>query len=129
MPQRHDLVEISAPKLDQNGYLVADAFPTRTGVFKYVKADGTITRELRAPEEVFRPESLESLKHRPIIDEHPETGPADASNTGRLSVGHVGEQVVQVLAPDRGQSQSFDHLIDSSPPRAITHPTETALTD
>lgn len=95
MAYRHDLVEISPPRLDQNGYLVADAFPTRVGVFKYVKPDGTVTRELRHEDDVFKPESLESLKHRPIIDEHPDGGPANATNTGRLSVGHVGEQVAQ----------------------------------
>jgi len=93
MPYRYDLVEIKSPTVDQNGYLVADAFPTRVGVFKYVKADGTVTRELRAPEEVFSPASLESLKHRPIVDNHPDGGPMDAGNTRRLSVGHVGEQV------------------------------------
>ena len=93
MANRHDLVEIRSPKIDQNGYLVADAFPTRTGVFKYVKPDGTITRELRHPVDVSSPESLESLKNRPIVDEHPDGGPMDANNTKRLSVGHVGEQV------------------------------------
>ncbi len=95
MASRHDLVEVSEPRIDQNGYLVVDAFPTRTGVFKYVKPDGTITRELRHHDDVFKPESLETLKHRPIIDEHPDGGPADSRNTKSLSVGHVGEQVSQ----------------------------------
>lgn len=95
MAFRHDLVEISPSKIDQNGYLVADAFPTRPGVFKYVKPDGTTTRELRHPDQVFDSASLNSLKHRPIIDEHPDGGPADSHNTKSLSVGHVGEQVVQ----------------------------------
>ncbi|MCK5641295.1 MAG: DUF2213 domain-containing protein [Gammaproteobacteria bacterium] len=93
MVSRHDLVEIRSPKIDQNGYLVADAFPTKTGVFKYVKPDGSITRELRHPDDVFRPDSMESLKNRPIVDEHPDGGPMTAENTQRLSVGHVGEQI------------------------------------
>lgn len=93
MPYRHDLVEIQSPTMDQNGYLVADAFPTRAGVFKYVKADGSISLELRHPDDVFAPASLNSLKHRPIVDEHPDGGPMNSVNTRGLGVGHVGEQV------------------------------------
>ncbi len=93
MPYRHDLVQISEPKIDQNGYLIADAFPTRAGVFKYVKPDGSITSELRHEDDVFKPESLNSLKHRPVVDQHPSVGALDAGNTSRLAVGHVGESV------------------------------------
>ncbi len=93
MANRHDLVELRSPKIDQNGYLVADAFPTKVGVFKYVKPDGSVTRELRHPDDVFRPDSMESLKNRPIVDEHPDGGPMTAENTRRLAVGHVGEQI------------------------------------
>lgn len=93
MVMRHDIVEIKSPVIDQNGYLVADAFPTRVGVLKYVKSDGSITRELRHPDDVFDPASLATLCNRPIVDEHPDGGPMDSGNTKRLSVGHVGEQV------------------------------------
>ena len=92
MPYRHDLVEIQAPHIDQNGYLVADAFPTKCGVFAYRKEDGTVSRELRHEDDVFQPESLESLKDRPIVDEHP-ANPMDSRNTRLLSRGHVGQNV------------------------------------
>jgi len=88
---RHDLVEIKSPKIDQNGYLVADAFPTKTGVFKYVKPDGTITHELRHEDDVFKPESLNSLKNRPIVDEH--SGLLNSNNTRGQDRGHVGESI------------------------------------
>ena len=51
-----NLDEIKLEKTDQ-GYLEGYAIATRTGVFNYYKADGTIQRELRKPEEVFKQKS------------------------------------------------------------------------
>ena len=93
MPYRHDLVEIQAPTIDANGYLVADAYPTKAGVFVYRNPDtGVTTRELRHEDDVFDPASMESLKHRPIVHEHP-ANPMHSRNTRILSRGHVGENV------------------------------------
>lgn len=95
MPYRHDLVEISAPTIDQNGYLVADAYPTKTGVFSYRRPDGSIRRELRHEDDVFDPASLKSLANRPIVDEHPDS-PMHSGNTRFLTRGHVGESIERV---------------------------------
>jgi hypothetical protein len=56
--QRYDVVELSKPKRYPNGWLRADAFLTRPGVFEYLEADGRIRPELRTPDEVFDASSL-----------------------------------------------------------------------
>lgn len=53
------------------GYLIGKAVVTNIGVFEYQNADGSIIRELRPPEEVFRPESMWSLRGKPITNDHP----------------------------------------------------------
>lgn len=88
---RFDRSEIKKPVIDQNGYLHADAAVTRAGVFTYHHPDGTITRELRHPDEVFKPESLASLKNRPVTDGHPAEGKLNPKNTKRLSIGTLTE--------------------------------------
>lgn len=63
-----------ALKVDAWGFLRARAPVTRTGVLSYRKADGTVSREYRPPEEVFAPESLASMHLVPVMLEHPEEG-------------------------------------------------------
>lgn len=64
---------------------------TRTGVLKYRKADGTIRRELRLPEEVFHADSLETLRGAPITVGHPYSigGLLDAGTYRAFTVGHT----------------------------------------
>lgn len=59
-----------ARKLD-NGFLVAPVYPTRAGIFKYRRADGSIRRELRHPDEVFHADSLASMQNVPFTNKHP----------------------------------------------------------
>jgi hypothetical protein len=89
MPLRFDKHEISKPTIDQNGYLHADARVTRAGVFVYHKADGSTTRELRHPDDVFKADSMATLKNRPVTDGHPYPGKLDAKNTKQFSVGSL----------------------------------------
>lgn len=84
---RFDVSKIDAGRRDQNGYLVADANVTRTGVFIYRDRDGGITRELRHPDEVFKPDSLATLANRPVTDGHPAEGRLNSRNTKKLAVG------------------------------------------
>lgn len=98
---RYDRIELP-PKVEftAEGYLRGDAILTRTGVFEYANADGTIRREYRPPEEVFKPESLASFGLRPLTVNHP---PAradgqrllDAATSARHAVGTTGENVRQ----------------------------------
>jgi hypothetical protein len=89
MVLRFDKHEISKPTIDQNGYLHADARVTRAGVFVYHKPDGSTTRELRHPDDVFKADSMETLKNRPVTDGHPYPGKLDAKNTKQFAVGSL----------------------------------------
>lgn len=89
MAIRIDTVKLDSPKLDQNGYLKVSAAVTRTGVFVYKHPDGSTTRELRHPDDVFNKDSLKTLENRPVTSKHPLVGRLDPDNTKYSSVGNV----------------------------------------
>lgn len=89
---RYDSGELKKARLSSQGYLKADALATRAGIFLYKKADGSIQRELRPPEEVFHPDSLESLSEVPVTNNHPQQS-LNAENTKLLAVGYTGSDV------------------------------------
>ncbi len=91
---RFDTLKFDEIKLKETkeGYLVGNAIATRTGVFQYRKADGSIQRELRLPEDVFSQDTIDSFKLLPITDNHP-TEFVNADNAKELSVGITGEDV------------------------------------
>jgi len=79
-------------KLTPEGYLKGRAVVTNIGVFPYRMMDGTIVHELRPPEEVFKPDSINSLKMLPVINEHQEEK-IDGENIKKYQVGFSGEDV------------------------------------
>lgn len=64
------------------------AYLTRVGVFSYMRADGTVVRELRPPQEVFSEDSLKTLRDAPVTDLHPDDMVSPGS-WRKHSVGHV----------------------------------------
>lgn len=70
------------------GYLKGRACVTCIGVFTYRNADGTVTNELRLPEEVMNSDSLATLEGKPLTNDHPMFG-VDASTAKLLQVGSV----------------------------------------
>lgn len=76
------------------GYLVADAFLTRAGVFEYRDAQGKVTRELRHPDDVFHADSLASLKLVPVTNLHPSES-VNASTASKHQRGAVGENITR----------------------------------
>lgn len=72
------------------GFLKGRAIVTCCGVFTYKRADGTLQRELRLPEEVFAPATLESLKLKPVTLNHP-TELVTPENADILQVGSLGD--------------------------------------
>jgi hypothetical protein len=86
---RFDRGELKKPKRTTAGFLRADAYVTRVGVFNYLNADGTVRRELRHPDEVFDAASLETLHLIPVTREHPVELVTD-SNAKGLAVGTTG---------------------------------------
>ena len=80
--------EIDSTKTNPQGFgLLASGRLTRTGVFVYRNADGTERRELRHPDEVFDKDSLDSLAHATLTDDHPSR--VDSNNWRHTAVGHV----------------------------------------
>jgi hypothetical protein len=84
------------------GFLSGRATVTNIGVFPYVMADGTIRNELRLPAEIFKRDSLDSLKLKPITNNHPKEL-VDSTNIKKLSVGTTGEKITHdaynIMAP------------------------------
>lgn len=72
------------------GFLKGRAIVTSIGVFTYKRADGTIQRELRLPEEVFSPSTLNSMKLKPVTLNHP-TELVTSDNAKDLQVGSLGD--------------------------------------
>lgn len=88
MVRRLDILSIDGPKKTPEGFIVADANLTRTGVFEYRNADGSTRRELRLAEDVFAPESLASFDGKPLTLDHPGERVTSA-NVRKYQRGHV----------------------------------------
>ncbi len=83
--------------ITDEGYVKARAIVTRCGVFLYKNADGTVRKELRHPDDVLDPKSLESIKMIPVVNGHPSERLVNADNAKRLAIGYTGELVEQQL--------------------------------
>ena len=95
--QRRDVMRLDFGKFSKvertpQGGLRIPANLTRTGVFPYRQPDGTVRRELRTPDEVFKEDSLRTLRSAPVTDLHPKEM-LRPRNWRELAVGHVGEDV------------------------------------
>ncbi len=94
--QRYDVGEVSSVERLENGFLRADATITRSGVFRYRRADGSVRHELRLPEEVFAEDAIRSFNLVPLTNDHPGE-PVTSRNAGKFKVGTV--SAVQNDAP------------------------------
>lgn len=85
-------------KITPHGFMYADAFVTRSGIFEYVSFDENgnqiIIRELRPEEEVFNSESMDSLKLIPLTWQHP-SEMITVDNVKQYQVGTTGENIAQ----------------------------------
>lgn len=70
------------------GYIDTTGSLTRTGVFEYRRADGTVQRELRLPEHVFADKAIRSFHGQPLTLQHPSRN-VDASSFKQHAVGVV----------------------------------------
>ena len=86
MEMRFDTVPLKATSTAE-GFIYDTPILTRVGVFPYRRADGSIRYELRPPEEVFHPDSLASLKGKPVTNGHP--GLVTSRNAKLHTVGAV----------------------------------------
>lgn len=91
-PVRASRVDVAQLRRDAiTGAINGPAYVTRCGVFTYVNQDGSISRELRHPSEVFAKDSLASLRAVPIVEGHPTF--LDAGNWKQFARGHAGDDV------------------------------------
>lgn len=81
---RMDVMDARTPER----YLRAKAYLGRTGIQEYQREDGTVIKELRLPEEVFAPATLESALHKILTDNHPPVM-VDSSNTDKYQRGSI----------------------------------------
>lgn len=72
------------------GFLKGRACVTNIGVFPYRLADGSIEYELRHPEDVFEQASMDSLRMKPVTNEHPKEA-VTADNIKLFQVGNLGD--------------------------------------
>jgi len=94
MHTRYDQIKIDGKKLkkDSFGFVKLNANLTKTGIFTYLKEDGSIIKELRHPDEVFKEDSLETLKQKPVSNEHPSVF-IDSGNIKDHIAGVTGERI------------------------------------
>jgi len=77
---------------EETGFMYVDAYLTKSGIFNYYNEEGNLIREYRPPEEVFSKESLNSLKLKPITDQHPKEM-VSVDNIRDLQVGMIGNDI------------------------------------
>lgn len=81
-----------ALKQTPEGFYTGKVIATNIGVFPYLKADGSISYELRCPEEVFDEDSIASLAGKPITNDHPPEL-VTPDNWEKYAIGSVGEGI------------------------------------
>lgn len=85
---RLDSIALDQSYFTDEGYFVDEPIVTSVGIFEYKNPGGGIRRELRLPEHVFAPESLETYKGKPVIITHG-AGRVDKRNVEREIVGTI----------------------------------------
>lgn len=85
---RLDSMPLGQAYFTPEGYLKDRPILTSTGIFEYKNPDGSIRRELRLPEEVFKAESLASYKGKPIIITH-DAGLVTKDNVHQHQIGTI----------------------------------------
>lgn len=127
--QRYDYSSFEAKKTDE-GFLVDSPIVSRIGIQDYLRADGTIRRELRLPEEVFSADSLASMRGKPVTVDHPKAGKVTSKDAHRLAIGSIlaagrqdGDNVrtdITIFTPDsigdrRELSLGYTAILDETP--------------
>lgn len=87
---RYDFSRLDNVERTPSGGLRIPANLTRVGVFTYRFPDGSVRRELRHPDHVFKEDSLKTLRDAPVTDLHPPEK-VTPSNYGKYTRGHISE--------------------------------------
>lgn len=92
---RMDRGTLEPATFNEDGFMEANVYATRAGIFKYIDATGRIQRELRMPSEVFESKSLATLAKKPVTNDHPLVGLLDSRNAAKYAKGWTGQEVVR----------------------------------
>lgn len=96
---------------DTNGWLRGRAVITTIGVYPYIKKDGSVSWELRHPDDVYEWDSLKTLELLPLTNDHPAER-VTSENIKDLQVGQFGEFVM--VDPRYGQVMNTVVVSDAS---------------
>lgn len=88
-----DKIHLAKAKITDDGFIEGEAVVTRPGIFKYITADGKVSRRLRPLEEVTKQSHLDSMKMMPITEKHPQEKWIDSKNARKNTVGQTGENI------------------------------------
>jgi hypothetical protein len=88
---RTDTVHLDSIEKTPEGFLTSNARVTRSGIFKYFNTDGSERLELRHDSEVFKGESVDTLKRKPLCNNHPSSQIVTPDNAKSLTVGFTGD--------------------------------------
>jgi len=95
--QHQDVIQrdslIGSVKKADTGFLVGLAPVAKVGVMTYLMADGTVVREFVPPETLFEEKSRETLKLKPVTEEHPPEKKVNSDNARYRQIGSTGENV------------------------------------
>jgi hypothetical protein len=96
-----------------DGFLSGRAIVTSVGVFTYLNKDGSESRELRLPEEVFDRDSLETMKLKPVANDHPTEKITD-ENIKKYQVGSLGSNPTSTtqMTDWSGRGTPMENLTD-----------------
>lgn len=88
-----DSIEFIQDSQYETGFLRVKAQATRVGVQHYPQWNET---HLRLPEEVFKEDSIETLKHIPITVMHPKGGRVNSNNSKEVQIGFTTDKVKKI---------------------------------
>ena len=91
--RRFDRIPFGTVNRMDDGSITSSAIITRAGIFEYRLPDGTVQKEFRSPEEVFKADSMASAKLLPITNQHPPTVFVDPATVKQYRIGSTGENV------------------------------------
>lgn len=85
--------KIGFMKKTDEGYLTGEAAIAKVGVMTYLLKDGSTRDELINADELFNSDSLETLKMKPVTNNHPAEIFVDSKNANKIKVGFTGENI------------------------------------
>jgi uncharacterized protein len=113
--RRFDKGTLKPPRVRADGSIRFDGYLTRSGVFLYRRDDGSIKREWRSPDEVFKADSLVTLELATVTNDHPVDFVTPA-NAKKLAVGSVGDTIVV----EDSKVRASIAIVDADTIKAIT---------